>query len=60
MPKTAVDQWDSTAGNNTDVGGINIDEGMSPGDVNNALRELMAQLKTFNLTTLSKVITHLS
>ena len=44
MPKTSVDQWDATAGNNTDVGGINIDEGMSPGDVNNAIREMMAQL----------------
>lgn len=49
MPKTSVDQWDATAGNNTDVGGINVDEGMSPGDVNNAIREMMAQLKTYSL-----------
>lgn len=52
MPKNTVDEWDATAGNNTDVGGINIDEGMSPGDVNNAIREMMAQLKTNQSTLL--------
>ena len=53
--KTSVDQWDTTAGLNTDVGGINIDEGMATGDVNNAVRELMAQIKTFS-TSLSTPI----
>lgn len=50
MAKNSVSDWDTTAGNNTDVGGINIDEGMSGGDVNNAIREIMAQIKAFSTT----------
>lgn len=45
MPKTKVSDWSSTAGSNTDIDGINLAEGMLPSDVNNALREMMAQLK---------------
>jgi microcystin-dependent protein len=48
MSKNAVSQWDTTAGNNTDVGGISIAEGMAPGNVNNAMREMMAQLAVFS------------
>lgn len=44
MSKDAVRQWDSTAGNNTDVGGNNLAEGMAPAVVNNAIREIMAQV----------------
>lgn len=47
MPKTKISEFDSTAANNTDIDGINLAEGMLPSDVNNAIRELMAQLKDF-------------
>jgi hypothetical protein len=46
MPITAVTQWSSTAGSNTDIGGININEGWFPDAVNNSIRELMAQVAT--------------
>jgi hypothetical protein len=45
MAKNKISEWSSTASNNTDVGGIFIGEGMAPGDVNNAMREMMAQIK---------------
>jgi hypothetical protein len=45
MAKNKVSDWSSTASTNTDVGGINIAEGMLPSDVNNAMREMMAQVK---------------
>jgi hypothetical protein len=47
MAKTKISEFDATASGNTDIDGINIAEGMSPGLVNNAFRELMAQLKDF-------------
>ena len=43
----AVSDWSTTAASNTDVGGVNTAEGMNPGDVNNAIREMMAQIKAF-------------
>lgn len=47
MAKNAVSDWDTTtAGNNTDVGGINIDEGWPASNMNNALREIMKQVGT--------------
>lgn len=45
MSKNKISEYSSSAAGNTDVGGINIGEGMLPSDVNNAIRELMAQLK---------------
>lgn len=45
MAKNKISEWSSTPASNTDVGGINIAEGMSPSDVNNAMREMMAQIK---------------
>jgi hypothetical protein len=45
MAKDKISQWSSVPANNTDVGGINIGEGMLPSDVNNAMREMMAQIK---------------
>lgn len=45
MAKNKISEWSPTASNNTDVGGIFIGEGMSPSDVNNAMREMMAQIK---------------
>jgi len=45
MPKNKVSEYSSTASNNQDIGGINIAEGCAPSGINNAIRELMAQLK---------------
>jgi hypothetical protein len=45
MAKNKISEWSSTPASNTDVGGINIAEGMAPSDVNNAMREMMAQIK---------------
>lgn len=45
MAKNKISEYSATAASNTDVGGINLAEGMLPSDVNNAIRELMAQLK---------------
>ena len=45
MAKTKVSEWSSTPGANTDIDGINLAEGMLPSDVNNAMREMMSQLK---------------
>ena len=44
MAKDTVAAWDPTADNNTDIGGINIAEGCSPGGINNAIRAVMAQI----------------
>ena len=47
MPKTAVSQWDTTAANNTDINSISLAEGvMQPPAVNDAFREMMAQIKS--------------
>jgi len=47
MAKSAYSDWSATAADNTDVGGISLAEGVTkPSDVNNAIREMMAQLKT--------------
>jgi hypothetical protein len=45
MPKNKVSEWSATASNNTDIGNINIAEGCAPSGINNAIRELMAQVK---------------
>lgn len=42
-----IQDWSTTASNNTDVDGINIAEGMSPANVNNAMRAIMANLAAF-------------
>jgi len=45
MAKLNVSQWDTTANNNTDVGGISLAENvMQPPAVNDAFREVMAQI----------------
>jgi len=45
MAKNKISEYSATAANNTDIGGINIAEGCAPSGINNAIRELMAQLK---------------
>ena len=51
MPKDKVSEWSATAANNTDIGGINIAEGCAPSGINNAIRELMAQVKDMQAGT---------
>lgn len=51
MPKNKVSEWSATASNNTDIGGINIAEGCAPSGINNAIRELMAQVKDMQAGT---------
>lgn len=47
MAKNAVTDWDTTAANNTDVGGINI-QGTAPvSNMDDALRTIMSQIATF-------------
>jgi microcystin-dependent protein len=45
MAKTKISEFDSTPANNTDIDSINIAEGCAPSGINNAIRELMSQLK---------------
>lgn len=47
MPKDKLTDYSSTNASNTDVGGVNIDEGMLPSGVNNAIREVLTHLKNF-------------
>jgi microcystin-dependent protein len=51
MPKNKVSEYSPTASNNTDIAGINISEGCAPSGINNAIRELMAQLKDMQAGT---------
>jgi len=45
MAKNKISEWSNVPSNNTDVGDINIAEGCAPSNINNALREIMAQVK---------------
>jgi len=45
MPKTKISEWSSTPANNTDIDSINIAEGCAPSGINDAIRELMSQVK---------------
>jgi hypothetical protein len=45
MPKVKISEWSATPANNTDIDGINIAEGCAPSGINDAIRELMAQVK---------------
>jgi hypothetical protein len=45
MAKTKISEWSSTPASNSDIDGINLAEGMVPSDVNNAIREMMSQIK---------------
>jgi len=52
MAKTKISEYDSTAGNNADLDGINLQEGvMIPSDLNNFCREIMAHLADMNAGT---------
>ena len=45
MAKTKISEYSSTSADNTDISNINIAEGCSPANLNNAIRTVMAQLK---------------
>jgi hypothetical protein len=45
MAKNKVSEWSAVPANNTDIGGIDIAEGCAPSGINNAIREMMAQVK---------------
>ena len=45
MAKTKISEWDIDSALNTDINNIDINQGCSPANINNAIRELMAQVK---------------
>lgn len=47
MAKNDVPSWDTTAGNNTDIAGINIAEFCPPSSINDAIRTVMAQIASW-------------
>ena len=51
MPKVKISEFSSTPANNTDIDSINIAEGCAPSGINDAIRELMAQLKDWQSGT---------
>ena len=53
MPKTKISEFSSTPANNTDIDSINIAEGCAPSGINDAIRELMSQLKDFQTGAVS-------
>jgi len=57
MAKTKISEYSSTANNNTDINSINLAEGMAPSLVNNAIRQLMAQLKDYQAGTAGDNVT---
>jgi len=51
MPKTKISEWSSTPANNTDIDSINIAEGCAPSGINDAIREMMSQIKDWQAGT---------
>lgn len=45
MAKNRVSEWDVVSDNNLDIKGINISDNMPPSFVNDAMREMMAQIR---------------
>ena len=45
MAKNSIRDFSATAGSNTDIQSVNIDENCPASGINNAIRELMADLK---------------
>lgn len=53
----AVTDWNTTPANNTSISGINVAEGCSPANINNAIRQMMADVRGFyNSTVLTSAI----
>ena len=57
MAKTKISEYSATANSNTDINSINLAEGMAPSLVNNAIRQLMAQLKDYQAGTAGDNVT---
>jgi hypothetical protein len=51
MPKTKISEFDVNPDNNTDINSINIAEGCAPSGINNAIRQLMSDLKDLQAGT---------
>ena len=51
MAKTKVSEWSTTPSNNTDIDGINIAEGCAPSGINDAIRDMMAQIRSWQSGT---------
>jgi len=51
MPKTKISEYSATNSSNTDIEGINIDEGCAPSGINNAIRELIAAIISGNINS---------
>ena len=45
--KTKISEWSTTPASNTDIDGINIAEGCAPSGINDAIRDLMAQVRSW-------------
>jgi hypothetical protein len=57
MPKTKISEFSSTPANNTDIDSINLAEGCAPSGINDAIRELMSQLKDFQVGSAGDPVT---
>ena len=53
MAKNSITDYSKTASLNTDIQSVDIDEGCLPSGINNAIRELMADLAAMNDGTVS-------
>ena len=51
MAKNKISEYSATPADNTDISNINIAEGCSPANLNNAIRSLMAQIKDLQAGT---------
>jgi hypothetical protein len=51
MAKTKISEFDINPANNTDINNINIAEGCAPSGINNAIRQLMSDLKDLQAGT---------
>ncbi len=51
MAKTKISEWSATPSNKTDIDGINIAEGCAPSGINDAIREMMSQIKDWQAGT---------
>jgi hypothetical protein len=57
MAKTKISEFDVDPANNTDINSINIAEGCAPSGINNAIRQLMSDLKEFQTGAASDPLT---
>lgn len=49
MAKNSVSDWSATAGENTDIAGIDINENCAPGNMNDMGRNIMSQIAALNI-----------